>query len=390
MKIKFLLLSIGLLLLCGFSRVWATDLTVRVLADRKDAVMNFSTILGQYHLSDANGNFIMDLNENAAVLLKVHGDNIGVYNNNQQVGVYPSLSFDGEGLKAIFSLYSDGGNKKRDCYYDDHLEVSVENNQLIFVNVVNMENYVAGVVQSEVRGISDKLDFYKVQAIISRTYAINNLKRHINDGYNLCDGVHCQVYKSRNNTPIILTATVQTADEVIVDSSDAVITAAFYSNSGGQTINSGDIWNYNISYLSAVEDTFSLSMKNTYWEKKMTKSEWLNFLAHQYKYPIHERIMRDSALSFEQISRQSNFCGNIPLKNIRRDMNLKSTFFSVSCTGEQVLLSGKGYGHGVGLSQEGAVRMVNLGYSVDDVIKFYYTGVNIKKLDQLPLGDLSD
>ncbi len=53
-------------------------------------------------------------------------------------------------------------------------------------------------------------------------------------------------------------------------------------------------------------------------------------------------------------------------------------------------LTGRGYGHGVGLSQEGAVRMVDLGYSVEDVVRFYYTGVSIKHMDQLSIGDLSD
>lgn len=69
---------------------------------------------------------------------------------------------------------------------------------------------------------------------------------------------------------------------------------------------------------------------------------------------------------------------------------MRSTYFSVSTQGDQVKLTGRGYGHGVGLSQEGAVRMVDLGYSVEDVVRFYYTGVSIKHMDQLSIGDLSD
>lgn len=219
---------------------------------------------------------------------------------------------------------------------------------------------------------------------------MNNLKKHIQDGYNLCDDVHCQVYKSRNNMPIILTATVQTAGKVLVDSGNHIITASFYSNSGGETVNSEDVWNLETSYLKSIVDTFSLSMKNAKWQKIMPKMEWLRFLKKTYNYNIDNVMMRDSALSFSQETRKVYFCGQIPLKYIRRDLNLRSTFFSVTCDGETVILNGKGYGHGVGLSQEGAVKMVDFGYSVEDVIRFYYTGASIKDVDELPTDDLGD
>ena len=71
----------------------------------------------------------------------------------------------------------------------------------------------------------------------------------------------------------------------------------------------------------------------------------------------------------------------IPLTRIRTDFQLKSTFFSVSVDSatQSVVLSGRGYGHGVGLSQEGAIRMVSLGYSYDSILRHYYTGAIIHR-----------
>ncbi|MEG1910492.1 MAG: hypothetical protein RR190_05940, partial [Bacteroidales bacterium] len=96
------------------------------------------------------------------------------------------------------------------------------------------------------------------------------------------------------------------------------------------------------------------------------------------------------ALNFTQNERKVYFCGQIPLKFIRRDLNLRSTFFSVSSDGTTVTLNGKGYGHAVGLSQEGAMRMIELGFSITDVILFYYPGVEILHVDELPSDELGD
>lgn len=367
----------------------ATDLSVRILSSESFSEMRFTAELGQYRMYDGDHRPIMDMPVGHSLKLSIREGQIEVRDGEELIGAYYNLIFEGVGLKAIFGLSAEGKNPVR-RYYDDHLDVSVEKNKLFLINHVDLENYVAGVVQSEVRGISDQTDFYKVQAIISRTYAMNNLHRHNEEGFDLCDGVHCQVYQCRNNTPMILTATVQSAGDVIVDAKEHLITAAFYSNSGGQTANSEDVWNAPVSYLRSVADTFSLPMKNAYWTKTMAVSEWLGFLNRTYGYDTRDAKMKDSALTFAQPERKVNFAGGIPLKHIRNDLKLRSTFFSVTTKGNEVTLEGRGYGHGVGLSQEGVVRMIDLGYSVQEAIQHYYTDVSIKSLSELPAGKLGD
>ena len=90
-----------------------------------------------------------------------------------------------------------------------------------------------------------------------------------------------------------------------------------------------------------------------------------------------ERV-RHILLSFEQPQRKARILG-VQLTRVRTDFKLKSTFFSVSVDPktDQVILSGHGYGHGVGLSQEGTIRMVGLGISYDSIIRHYYSGSKI-------------
>ena len=68
----------------------------------------------------------------------------------------------------------------------------------------------------------------------------------------------------------------------------------------------------------------------------------------------------------------------IPFKQIRTDLGLRSSFFSVKVKGDSVILSGRGYGHGAGLCQEGAIVMASKGFDYRKIIGFYYRGVTIK------------
>jgi stage II sporulation protein D len=68
---------------------------------------------------------------------------------------------------------------------------------------------------------------------------------------------------------------------------------------------------------------------------------------------------------------------------MRTDLGLKSTFFNVRLTGDSVILNGFGYGHGVGLSQEGAIYMSKLGYDYKEIIHYYYKNVNLLDLHML-------
>ncbi len=360
----------------------ATDLLVKVYSGKNVRKASITVVLGKYRVRDGVTDFEEVINKGESVTLVAESTTIKMMKGSRDLGSFPSLLFEGEGLKAIHKITPEQFDAE-ERIYDDHLQVTVANNFLNFINVVDLENYVAGVIQSEVLGSSDDVDFFKVQAIISRTYAMNNILKHDKEGFNLCDAVHCQVYKSRNNNAKILRAAVETAGKVLIDENHHMISAAFHSNSGGFTINSEDVWNMPVSYLKAITDTFSLKSRNATWQKKYTNDEWLKLLKKYYNYDVSNPQKRDQACSFvQEDGRLTEFCG-IPLKNMRKDLGLKSTYFSVKKEGNDIILTGKGYGHGVGLSQEGAAAMIKAGYSVEQVLKFYYTNVEIVDVDSL-------
>jgi stage II sporulation protein D len=269
--------------------------------------------------------------------------------------------------------------------YDDDIQLSLWNNSFYFINQVELENYVAGVVESE-GGQKANIEYYKTQAVICRTYALENLNRHLNENYNLCDDVHCQAFKGKSLSNFDIPEAVEsTAGMVIIDSSLNLITAGFYSNCGGQTVNSEDVWLRSRAYLRSITDTFCLHQKNSVWEKKIPSYKWKQYL-NSNGFSITDTS--SAVFSFNQPSRKVYYKINgdsMALRKIRLDWNLRSTFFNIKADGQNIVLSGRGYGHGVGLCQEGAMIMAKRGYSYQEIIKYYYKNTTIVNLRSLTI-----
>ncbi len=267
--------------------------------------------------------------------------------------------------------------------YDDDLEVTVNQTGLKFVNIVDIEDYVAGVVESEA-GPGSTLEYYKLQAILCRTYSLSNSRKHEIDSFNLCDQVHCQAYKGKTENAIILKAVTDTRGLVIVDESLNLISATFHSNCGGQTANSEDVWSLSATYLRGKTDTFCLQMPHARWKKVLSQKDWLSYLSTKFKYAINDTARYAKALSFSQSKGRLVFFDDkeskVPLKIIRADQQLKSTYFSITPQNDSLLFDGRGFGHGVGLCQEGAMYRAQLGASYKDIINFYYTNVHLVDL----------
>ncbi|MCA6364218.1 MAG: SpoIID/LytB domain-containing protein [Bacteroidetes bacterium] len=269
--------------------------------------------------------------------------------------------------------------------YDGQLSISIRDNYLHCRNEVELESYVCGVVESESGGQGGS-EFYKVQAILCRTYALAQLGRHITEGFDVCDGVHCQVYRSRTSHPEITAAAQATAGLVLVDKGLTLITAAFHSNCGGQTANSEDVWGGTLPYLRGRSDSFCNGMPHATWERRIAKDDWLNGLAQRYKYPIEDSVACRLACNMKQNSRTNFFSYGgvrIAYKNLRTDWQLKSAYFNVTESGDSVIIRGRGYGHGVGMCQEGAINMARKGFEFRYILTYYYKGVDIVHISRL-------
>jgi stage II sporulation protein D len=253
------------------------------------------------------------------------------------------------------------------------------------VNEVKLNDYLEAVVAAE-GGPSAAIEYYKAQSVLCRTFLYAHLTKHATDNFNLCDGVHCQAYHGlRDLNPEIHEAVIATENELAVYSDTALITAAYHANCGGETQNSENEWLQMLPYLRSVKDSFCLNSRNSKWEKKLTQDNWLTYLA---KNGVHyDKKDGLKSLNFTQITRTAYYVvegDSIAFRKIRSDWGLKSSFFSVEVdsTGE-ILLHGKGYGHGIGMCQMGAMNMARRGYRYMEILNFYFRNISVKKADQL-------
>jgi len=269
--------------------------------------------------------------------------------------------------------------------YEENISLTATKNIITIVNLVDIDNYLSGVVESEGGG-SQTIEYYKVQALISRTYALKYVGRHSKEGFSLCDGVHCQAYHSMLRfTPIIREAVHSTTGSVLLDENNQLIDAYFHANCGGQTCEPDYVWNNSVPYLTTFIDTFCIYTKQAKWEKRIAKPIWDNYFVSQFNYPIQDSIWKEKLYSFTQDIRKAFYLTpalGIPLRDIRTKFGLKSTFFSTHLEGEEVVIEGRGYGHGVGLCQEGAMKMSRLGYDYKQIAKFYFPGAKVIDLPE--------
>ena len=372
---KKLLSLIVMLLLFGSS--YAEKIRVRLFSNVNIESIYVSFDLGLYDLY-ADDTLLLDnnLGEGLSVELKPSGKGVHIAVNGYDFGIHDNAVLRATDTACILCL--NPRNTKQRTYEGDLVVTSFSNGTLQVINEVEFETYLAGVVQSEIYGTQS--DIFRIQAVISRTWAMRNINKHKADGYNFCDYVHCQAYQNRCVRPDIMLGTMQSSGETIVYEEGRLIETPFHSNSGGQTCNSEDVWRSALPYLRSVEDTFSFHMRQSDWTKVIDKNKWLNYFAKTHKLNIQDPEVRHILLSFEQPQRKARILG-VQLTRVRTDFKLKSTFFSVSVDPktDQVILSGHGYGHGVGLSQEGTIRMVSLGISYDSIIRHYYTGAQIHR-----------
>lgn len=356
---------------------------INIFSQIKVLSFTFSSEIGSYSIW-ANGKEI--LNSTAAPFIKFTyiNDSIEVKTVDNIVGKFKRIKISSlDDVKSFRVKLISPDRKPR--LYQDNLIIESELGVLKCINEVELDNYVAGVVQAE-SGKKSYPEFYKVQAILARTFALSHLQKHVVEGFSLCDHTHCQVYFGKSIEFNIMKAVADTKYTVVVDDNLNLIDAAFHSNSGGQTVNSEDLWGSKLSYLRSVNDTFSIKMPNAIWERKMSKEDWLSYLKIKHNYPIDDEKALSEALSFKQDTRKIFLEANqikVPLKNVRADLQLKSTFFSIVSVGDTIIFKGRGFGHGVGMCQEGAMRMAKLGYKYSDIINFYYQKTQLIDLQSL-------
>ena len=269
-------------------------------------------------------------------------------------------------------------------YPSDFLLQVVSGGGFNVIQYTDIQNYLEGVLEAEL-GHNRAQESYRAQAIISRTYLLANWSRHASQGYSLCNEQHCQVYVGTDKVNMeVHRAIASTKNMVLLDASDHYVNAVFHANCGGATANSEEVWGGRASCLRAVTDPYCSNGLAYKWTKELDAEEFYEYLkrhSQSKQLSIADSInvttkYRKKDLKWKDVS--------ISYAQIKSDFGLRSSLFSVVQKGRKVYLQGRGWGHGVGLCQEGAATMGKKGMNYQKILKHYYKGSRIttKHLDQ--------
>lgn len=331
-----------------------------------------------------DGKFIGELNDTRVYQLKLVDSKISLKNLELDLGKYTKIYFKKVDFNGSFKIKSITPSINSRTYNGD-LYVIAQPNKLQLINKIYLEHYIAGVVEAESGGYNP-LEYYKVQSIICRTYALSHLNRHKNEGFQLCDQVHCQAFKGKaTSNQNIINASNETQGIVLVDENIKLIDAAFHSNCGGTTVNSEQVWTKALPYLRSVSDSYCQNGGHAQFKKNIAKSEWLSFfteLDSTMAQPKNQELL----LNFSPKTRADfiipgKYCTQTTA--IRRNFKLPSAYFTVTTKSNVVTVQGRGFGHGVGLCQEGAMGMAAKNLSYNQILHHYYTNVHLIHISTL-------
>jgi stage II sporulation protein D len=382
MYLRLIFLCITIALYPEFSKA---QVKVRLFSDQSPESVVFSVTDGKYELNLFNGE-ILDLIKGEPVVITRYKGTLAVKTMDSKGFICDSVIFEGKTGDDSFSIRINGESPVRQ-YYSDDLQCFPDLETLMLINNCDIEKYISGVVKAE-GGSGKNKEYFKTQAVIARTYMYKYFDKHLPDRYNVCDNTHCQAFNGLSSDTIINRAALETDGLVILDNDSSLIISAFHSNCGGETSSSENVWLAGQPYLKSVVDPYCISSRNSVWEKRISLNDWLLYIK---KFGYSGKTDDPSAFRFRQTSRLTDYrtgLFTIPLRTMRAEMNLRSTFFSVESDGGFIILKGKGYGHGVGLCQEGAMVMAANGFSYEKIIDFYYFGILICDIKNVPLNPL--
>jgi stage II sporulation protein D len=290
------------------------------------------------------------------------------------------------------------------------LKVGTYEGQRLTIQRVAFDEYVQATVLSEVAPASSTVQtverMLEVQAIISRTYAISHLGRHAKDGYDLCATTHCQVYQPAR---LRTSRWAGTAGEAVRRTAASVLwfrgapaSALYHADCGGRTSTASDVWgSAGAPYLATVDDDGPASAAHTTWRHVATADAVEGALAADARTRVRrltgiEVVARDGAGRADRILLRAATPRTVRGADFRDVLSramgartIRSTRFDVRLASGSYTFEGRGFGHGVGLCQAGAMARIAAGARPEAVLARYYPGTRIAML-QRPTRAASD
>ena len=272
---------------------------------------------------------------------------------------------------------------------------------------LSLEDYVLGVMRAE-GAIETEPEALKALAIAIRTYALKNAGRHAKDGYDFCSTTHCQRFVrnptvSSNGNLVaetrLIAAVRATEGKVLRDDHGQVIDSYFGASCGGETANIGDLWGVTPpEYLRGVRDEYCESGPHASWTDTISRADLLRAVQSDSRTDVGSHLdnvqisKRDESgraefirLDGEHPKTVRGWDFKIIVGRILGWNILKSSRFEISRAGSSFVFRGTGFGHGLGLCQEGAHVMAARGASYQKILEKYFPGTRLS----LRGGDVS-
>jgi stage II sporulation protein D len=269
-----------------------------------------------------------------------------------------------------------------------------------------LEDYVKGVVAAEMPA-EFEVEALKAQAVAARTYALakeialGGKGCELHEGADVCtDPEHCQAWQSVEELKKKwgenfekyyekVSKAVDSTKGLVMIYQDALILPVYHAISGGRTENSEDVWQKSIPYLRSVispgeevaskykttvvlsQDEFVRKLKEKEPSLKLTSGNILSEVRDLERTQAgHVKSLKIGNVTFEG-------------KEIKEIFGLNSTNFSFEKRGGDIVITVIGYGHGVGMSQYGANALAKEGKKFDEILKHYYQGIEIVRIEDI-------
>ncbi|MGF1567888.1 MAG: SpoIID/LytB domain-containing protein [Nodosilinea sp.] len=266
-----------------------------------------------------------------------------------------------------------------DTWYRGRVLVLPVDGKLTAINWVDLETYLYSVLGAEMPA-SWHPEALKSQAVAARSYALYRRDRSQNALFDVGGTTATQVYKGLASETQSTQAAVNATRGQVLTYGSQVIEAVFHASSGGQTENSEDIWQRPIPYLRSVPD-FDQQAPVFHWAETFTASQF------------EQRVTGIGQLTGVTTERATPWGRVVSIRlqgtqgsrvltgsELRQALGLRSTLFTVTVAGDTIRVAGRGYGHGLGLSQWGARSLAMQGYSYQQILVYYYQGTALSNL----------
>jgi len=280
----------------------------------------------------------------------------------------------------------------REWQIDGAVEVSHRGSKLLVVNRVGLEEYVAGVVSGEIN-TKWHVEALKAQAVAARTYVMYKSMLNSDEPYDVVSSVQDQVYRGRAHINKRVWEAVSRTRGRVVTYDHRPIYAAYSSTAAGPTEDALYVWALDLPYLKGVECPFDKKAPRYRWrtaipletlEQRLRKEEFhVGTIATitPYTFTPSGRVDRIRILH----SRGQTILRGQDLRRVVGYSKIFSTKFQIEQFGHEIIISGKGAGHGVGMCQWGMKEMAELGYTYEAILQYYYPGTTLLHLSQVNL-----